>query len=229
MVNEVWRICARLLFFWSQMKRPAFTLVELLVVIAIIAVLSAILLPVFWTVRGKARQAACASNLHQVGRGVQMYMQDYDGRFPRAIDPLDKTWPSIWGSFPAFQSEISNLPLIQTCVRPYTGSNAVFFCPADTGFDADDFTGLQLNARPTSYEKFGTSYYYRTEVTATDALESSLTNPAAINLIFEGTGAWHGTIIPPRRRYNVLFVDGHVKNISEPQMSEAWSTPLSGS
>lgn len=207
-------------------NRAAFSLVELLVVIAIIAILSAILLPVFWTVRGKARQTACVSNLHQIGKAVQMYMQDYDGRFPRAIDPLDKTWPVIWGGFPAFQSEIPNLPLIQTALHPYTSANAVFSCPADTGFEKDDFTGYLLHAFPTSHEKFGTSYYYRTEVTATDALEGSLSNPSAINLIFEGAGAWHGTLIPSQRRYNVLFADGHVKNISEQQINDAWRTPL---
>ncbi len=210
------------------MKRFAFTLVELLVVIAIIAVLSAILLPVFWTVRGKARQAACSSNLHQIGKAVQMYMQDYDGRFPRAVDPSDKASPIIWSGFPAFQSEIPRLPMVQDVLRPYTSLNAIFSCPADTGFDADDFTGRPLDARPTSYEKFGTSYYYRTEVTAIDALEGSLSNPTAVNLIFEGAGAWHGTLLPRQRRYNVLFVDGHVKNISEAQMQDAWRTPLVG-
>ena len=65
--------------------RQAFTLVELLVVIAIIALLTAILLPVFGTVRGKARQASCISNLKQIGNAVRMYTQDYDGRFPVVV------------------------------------------------------------------------------------------------------------------------------------------------
>lgn len=58
--------------------RRGFTLIELLVVIAIIAVLAAILFPVFAQAREKARQAACLSNLRQVGLAVQMYAQDYD-------------------------------------------------------------------------------------------------------------------------------------------------------
>lgn len=211
------------------MKRPAFTLVELLVVIAIIALLSAILLPVFWTVRGRARQTSCASNLRQIGTAVQMYMQDYDGRFPRAVDPSDKLWPSTWGSVPAFASEIPRLPYLQTVLLTYTSSKPLFVCPGDTGFDLTDFTGLSLQAFPTSYEKFGTSYYYRTEVTATDSLEGSLSNPASINLIFDGAGAWHGTLLPMQRRYNVLFADGHVKNINNSQMDDAWHTTLSGS
>ncbi len=66
-----------------QEKSPrAFTLIELLVVIAIIAILAAILFPVFAQAREKARQATCLSNLKQVGLGVLMYTQDYDEAFP---------------------------------------------------------------------------------------------------------------------------------------------------
>ncbi|MDD2485589.1 MAG: prepilin-type N-terminal cleavage/methylation domain-containing protein [bacterium] len=59
-----------------------FTLIELLVVIAIISLLAAILFPVFGKAREKARQATCQSNLKQIGSGVQMYMQDWDGFVP---------------------------------------------------------------------------------------------------------------------------------------------------
>src|SRR5262245_8613142 len=63
-------------------NRRGFTLIELLVVIAIIAILAAILFPVFAQAREKARGTSCLSNLKQVGLGVSMYMQDYDGNFP---------------------------------------------------------------------------------------------------------------------------------------------------
>src|SRR3712207_1141350 len=63
-------------------RSRAFTLIELLVVIAIIAILAAILFPVFAQAREKARQATCQSNLKQIGTAFQMYATDYDGTFP---------------------------------------------------------------------------------------------------------------------------------------------------
>jgi prepilin-type N-terminal cleavage/methylation domain-containing protein/prepilin-type processing-associated H-X9-DG protein len=64
------------------MRRHGFTLIELLVVIAIIAILAAILFPVFARAREKARQASCLSNTKQLGLGLMMYVQDYDETYP---------------------------------------------------------------------------------------------------------------------------------------------------
>jgi prepilin-type N-terminal cleavage/methylation domain-containing protein/prepilin-type processing-associated H-X9-DG protein len=79
-------------------KHYGFTLIELLVVIAIIAILAAILFPVFARARETARGASCTSNLKQLSTAVHMYIQDYDGRFfPNGqnpgITPRDRTMP----------------------------------------------------------------------------------------------------------------------------------------
>ncbi|RYX85930.1 type II secretion system protein [bacterium] len=206
--------------------RKAFSLIELLVVIAIITILAGILLPVFATVRGKARQASCTSNLRQIGNAVQMYSQDYDGYFPYGIDPSDRDWPSTWSSHPSFHAQIPQLPYVQDTLKTYTSAPALFRCAGDTGLTIADFTGLPMNGLPASFEKYGTSYYYRTEVAADLINESAVATPDKINLLFDGAGHWHGTLVPRRQRYNVLFIDGHVKNITREQINEAWATDI---
>ena len=91
------------------MKR-AFTLIELLVVIAIIAILAAILFPVFAQARAKARQTVCLSNLKQVGTGLMMYTQDYDEVLPGnstlgSNGLTDPRWPDSATAHSAGQGE----------------------------------------------------------------------------------------------------------------------------
>src|SRR5437667_7399959 len=103
------------------MTRPAsrgFTLIELLVVIAIIAILAAILFPVFAQAREKARQATCLSNARQMGLGLSMYVQDYDETYPWAIHTLDTINPT-WAGL----------------IYPYVKNLAVFACPSQLDLD----------------------------------------------------------------------------------------------
>ena len=70
-------------------RRAGFTLVELLVVTSVLAVLSGMLLPVFARARERGREAACRSHIRQLGMGLLLYTQDYDGQFPSFwVDPL---------------------------------------------------------------------------------------------------------------------------------------------
>jgi prepilin-type N-terminal cleavage/methylation domain-containing protein/prepilin-type processing-associated H-X9-DG protein len=104
------------------MRARAFTLIELLVVIAIIAILGAILFPVFAQAREKARQTTCASNLRQIVLATQMYLQDYDETF----FPAHSTGQA-GGNLPNNYGRL----FWPWLVRPYTNSFEVFWCPTE--------------------------------------------------------------------------------------------------
>lgn len=98
----------------AKMRRivwAGFTLIELLVVIAIIAILAAILFPVFAKARAKARQAACASNLRQIGQAAMQYLQDWDECYPSVHSP----------------GTIRGDPV--TTLQPYIHNWDVLYCP----------------------------------------------------------------------------------------------------
>ncbi len=101
-------------------RRRGFTLIELLVVIAIIAILAAILFPVFARAREQARRTACLSNLKQIGLAIMMYVQDYDERMPIA-GPMDHR-----PHYCRFHSDLS-LPDV---IMPYVKNFELFVCPS---------------------------------------------------------------------------------------------------
>ncbi|MBM3495061.1 MAG: DUF1559 domain-containing protein, partial [Armatimonadetes bacterium] len=172
-----------------------FTLIELLTVIAILAILAGLLFPVFFTARGKAREITCVSNLRQVGLAIRMYAQDYDELYPWAVDATDRYTPEIWFGHPDFQAQIPFMPMIHETLQPYIRSSALFRCPSDTGYDVEDFTGIPLDARPSSYQRFGTSYNYRTEIAFRHTGEAGMRTPADINVMFDAAGRWHGGVV----------------------------------
>ena len=109
------------------MKR-GFTLIELLVVIAIIAILAAILFPVFARAREKARQTSCASNLKQLGLGMIMYAEDYDGIFP------------MWGfgGSDADDTVADGAFTWDTVIMPYLKNRQILVCPSNPERDGGE-------------------------------------------------------------------------------------------
>lgn len=111
-------------------NNKAFTLIELLVVIAIIAILAAILFPVFAQAREKARQTSCLSNMKQVGLGLLMYVQDYDENYPRA-DYWDSRPPLNPAASGTFAARVNHYKW-PAWVLPYTKNVNIFRCPSRT-------------------------------------------------------------------------------------------------
>jgi len=127
------------------MKRKGFTLIELLVVIAIIAILAAILFPVFAQARAKARAISCISNLKQLSLGIGMYQQDYDERIiPEHLaipdSEVGKTGTDVrdWRRYWWYR------------VQPYTKNYAIQVCP-----DRRDDGGLEWPSDPENFRVGG--------------------------------------------------------------------------
>jgi prepilin-type N-terminal cleavage/methylation domain-containing protein/prepilin-type processing-associated H-X9-DG protein len=122
------------------MKRRGFTLIELLVVIAIIAILAAILFPVFAQAREKARQASCVSNINQMVKAAIMYQQDYDGFYPQLhLSPGPRP-----GTF-----EIRYWHIL---LHPYVKNWQVYRCPSCSSDSR--FTGPTISRRPAEGGEF---------------------------------------------------------------------------
>ncbi len=104
--------------------RKGFTLIELLVVIAIIAILAAILFPVFAKAREKARQTSCLSNQRQLGTGIASYAQDNDLRFPFVMT-------SLTSPYRGWDAPTDSMLSIEDTVNPYIKNEQIWACPSD--------------------------------------------------------------------------------------------------
>jgi len=194
-------------------KKKGFTLIELLVVIAIIAILAAILFPVFAKAREKARQTGCLSNLKQLGNAVEMYKQDYDGVFPLAF-----YYVTNWG-------DSNDIHWWMTNLQPYVKNNGILVCPSASGLlsfcrqqDWTESGGIRI------------SYTINDRITLWPNVmsEATLTTPASMLFLWEGgwpesdtldamdcnwnsATSYNYTAYNHNEGFNALFCDGHAK------------------
>lgn len=116
---------------FRKSRSEGFTLIELLVVIAIIAILAAILFPVFAKAREQARKTSCLSNLKQLGLGFMMYAQDYDEQLPAIpFGDCSTCWP--WAAWPG---SVDWTGVFTNAVMPYLKNKQIMQCPSATEVD----------------------------------------------------------------------------------------------
>lgn len=152
--------------------RRAFTLIELLVVIGIIAILAAILFPVFAKAREKGRQTACLSNLKQAGLAFGQYLSDFDSTYPSC----DNDKAKITGEPPEPETPDENGPPERDwhiVLQPYVKNYGVLRCPSDASTAPMDVQNPDLTVKKeyvSSYTVNGWSEY--------DLAEAAVTRPA---------------------------------------------------
>jgi prepilin-type N-terminal cleavage/methylation domain-containing protein len=223
------------------LTRRGFTLIELLVVITIIAILAAILFPVFARAKAAAKQTACISNLKQIGTAMTLYMGDHDDIFPYAVDASDKFDPNIWAGQPEFQAQIPYMLEMPDALLPYTKSKEIFHCPSDNGTRVlDNHFPDPFVSSPSLYKTFRSSYLFRTEIAFKFLSQDRFELPAQVNVMFDGAGHWHGSgrglqagddvetyfNLIRTYRYTTLMGDFHVKSLTRDQLDKLWLTVL---
>lgn len=190
--------------------RKGFTLIELLVVIAIIAILAAILFPVFARARENARRSSCQSNLKQVGLGILQYTQDYDETYP------------LEGR--AVPSELNNITGWAYVIQPYIKSEQLYQCPSDMTPPPNNPTHPERATSPIGYADYWYNFNMGGNGSGGGVSIASITYPS--NTILNGDGDGSNTNAATYSRStarasaggakhlegaNYAFTDGHVK------------------
>ncbi|MCD6362216.1 MAG: DUF1559 domain-containing protein [Armatimonadetes bacterium] len=189
------------------MKR-GFTLIELLVVIAIIAILAAILFPVFAKAREKARQTSCLSNVKEMGLAILMYAQDYDEHMIMYVDS-GYTWSTMaWW----------------LVIDPYIKNQQIRTCPSQRGSGASDYGVIYPHVSGVGNAAMLADIDYPAETAMLTETEAQNANGRYGNLYLaycpfhyaEGSISWayyRGVAWPGRHNGgdNSCFVDGHAK------------------
>ena len=210
----------------QRARKPAFTLIELLVVIAIIAILAAILFPVFAQAREKARQAGCLSNLRQIGTATMLYVQDYDETYP---DQLALSIPGTafgtdfvaWHQAkvaPRFSITATGGTYIADSsvgeqLYPYIKNLQVYLC-------TNDPLGDRFASGRWTPDKFRLSYFWNHGIglglvnCKASGQPHTMASIAAPALLFMAQDNWtdmHTAGAPGQPRWNMVYADGHAK------------------
>ena len=215
------------------MRKSGFTLIELLVVIAIIAILAAILFPVFARAREKARQASCQSNLKQLQLAGAMYRSDYDG-----LTDYWYMWAgnNVYYWWERWQPYVKNQQILRCPSAPDSAAAWALVPPYDV-MDLKPTDYLPLWFQTQSWAPMGTDAIGGGSLCGPDyspnryAAESMFVHPAQVATLLEGYGAQQSTNLnngaigfdwdPLENRtyrhnqgWNIAFLDGHVKWLS---------------
>jgi prepilin-type N-terminal cleavage/methylation domain-containing protein len=200
------------------MNRRGFTLIELLVVIAILAILMAILLPVYQSAREMARSRTCLSNLRQIGLAILMYCEDNAGRLPWVSKLAPYYDPTASGAVaPLFQPD----RYLHDCLADYVADSQIWFC---LSVGAGEFVRPAGSGTmpPITFEESGTTYSFhcRTAPTTPQYLQISgmlidrIVDPSRASLVWDSRHWGPGPdcpVLPPhrnRRGLNILHADG---------------------
>ena len=148
------------------MIRKAFTLIELLVVIAIIAILAAILFPVFAKAKMAAKSITCISNVKEIGLAFEMYLNDFDDHFPvlyqqqaNAVGDTDSGYASGEWSLPGGNQDIAtyaSLYSVRAVMNPYVKNSGVWICPSDSSSNPNFVPGYPYTSYPYRYYMYHT-------------------------------------------------------------------------
>ena len=215
-------------------RRVGFTLVEVLLVVAVVAVLAAIVLPTLGRAKEKAKQAACLSNLRQLGLGLQLYLGDWHQRFPYAWTPaFCEPWAAYRNSLPMQPEEAS----VAYALRPYLNDDRVWICPADIG---DPWRQPKQPPSP-MHKRLGSSYIYagldylvawnpNPGSTVAGKRLGELRRPSSVVLLFEYR-PWHsaklaGRLHAPEQLWNLLFGDGHAATLKDEEAMRLVLKPI---
>ncbi|HEY3283859.1 MAG TPA: prepilin-type N-terminal cleavage/methylation domain-containing protein [Armatimonadota bacterium] len=190
-------------------RSSGFTLIELLVVIAIIAILAAILFPVFAKARERARISSCSSNMNQIGKGLYTYLGEWDGAYPMNRLP-DKTHTNISTASGLDGSTIS----WKNQLRSYVKSLDVYKCPSNPKADTMDHTGIF----PVSYAYNGGRFWEYVQGSGYGPrYESDVPEPSETLFILEtqdpccpDQGPWQ--LNQGENLKNILWAHGNVHN-----------------